>query len=65
MCLSLVSILLSGYLYYINKKNYNSILDKINYEDENNDEKKNNINIEMPSIQNKQNKNYNELFEEN
>ena len=65
MCLSLVSILLSGYLYYINKKNYNSILDKINYEDENNDEKKNNINIEMPSIQNNQNKNYNELFEEN
>ena len=64
MAMSCVSILTSGYLYYINNTKYNFILNRINYEDENKDEKKNNINIEMPNIQNN-NKNYDELIEEN
>ena len=67
MIVSCVSILLSGYLYYINNTKYNYILNQINYEDENSGEKNNiinNINIEIPNITNKSNKNYNELEEE-
>ena len=64
MIISFVSVLISGYLYFINSTKYNHILNRINYEDENNDEKKNNINIEIPNIQNN-NKNYNQLEEEN
>ena len=64
MTISFVSVLISGYLYFINSTKYNHILNRINYEDENNDEKKNNINIEIPNIQNN-NKNYNQLEEEN
>ena len=64
MIISIISVLLSGYLYHINKVKYNHILNRINYEDENNDDQKNSINIEMPNIQNN-NKNYNELEEEN
>ena len=67
MIVSCVSILLSGYLYYINNTKYNYILNQINYEDENSREKNNiinNINIEIPNITNKSNKNYNELEEE-
>ena len=60
---SFISVLLSGYLYYINMTKYNYILNKINYEDEIGGEKSNiiNNNIEMPNIKNK---NYNELEEE-
>ena len=68
MGVSFLNILLSGYLYYVNNKKYNYILNRINYEDENSNEKNNkinNINIEIPSILNKNNKNYNELEEEN
>ena len=64
MIISFVSVLISGYLYFINSTKYNHILNRINYEDENNDEKKNNINIEIPNIQNN-NKNYDQLEEEN
>ena len=67
MIVSCVSILLSGYLYYINNTKYNYILNQINYEDENSREKNNiinKINIEIPNITNKSNKNYNELEEE-
>ena len=61
---SFVAILLSGYLYYINKTYYKKILNEVSYEDEirgNGD-----INIEIPEIKNNENskKNYNELEEE-
>ena len=64
--MTLISIVLSGYLYVINIHKYNYILNRINYDDEITDEKNknfnsNNINIEIPDIQNK---NYNELDEE-
>ena len=63
--MTFISIILSGYLYFINITKYNYILNRINYDDEITDEKNknfnSNINIEIPDIQNK---NYNELDEE-
>jgi MFS family permease len=61
---SLITILLSGYLYYINKVYYKKILNLINYEDEVNDN--GNMNIEIPNIGNSGNegKNFNGLEEE-
>ena len=60
---SLITILLSCYLYYINKVYYKKILNLINYEDEANDN--GNMNIEIPNIGNNGNeKNFNELEEE-
>ena len=60
-CFSLIFILLSGYLYYINNAYYKKILNLVTYEDEING----NINIEIPNIRNdKEKKNYNELEEE-
>ena len=60
---SLITILLSCYLYYINKVYYKKILNLINYEDEANDN--GNMNIEIPNIGNSGNeKNFNELEEE-
>jgi len=61
---SLITILLSFYLYYINKAYYKKILNLINYEDEVNHN--GNMNIEMPNVGNSGNegKNFNELEEE-
>jgi nitrate/nitrite transporter NarK len=61
---SLITILLSGYLYYINKVYYKKILNLINYEDEVNDN--GNMNIEIPNIGNSGNegKNFHGLEEE-
>ena len=64
---SLVSILVSGYLYYINENKYNKVLNMITYEDEisnNPGDKTNNINLNI-ELSNVQNKKYNELDEEN
>ena len=58
--MSIVTIILSGYLFYINKVYYKKILNLITYEDELNSN--GNMNIEMPNIIKK--KNYNELEEE-
>jgi MFS family permease len=58
--MSIVTIILSGYLFYINKVYYKKILNLITYEDELNSN--GNMNIEMPNIIQK--KNYNELEEE-
>jgi len=61
--ISLITILLSVYLYYINKANYKRILNSINYEDEVNGN--GNMNIEIPNIGNgNEGKNFNELGEE-
>ena len=59
--ISLITILLSFYLYYINKTYYKKILNLVSYEDETNGRE--NMNIEIPNI-NARNKNYNELEEE-
>ena len=61
--ISILTILLSAYLYYINKAYYKKILNLVTYEDEiNNNE---NINIEMQNVGNSnQKKNYCELEEE-
>lgn len=62
--ISLITILLSGYLYYINKEYYKKILNLVTYEDELSGN--GNINIEIPEIKNisKEKKNYNQLEEE-
>ena len=59
--ISTVTILLSIYLYYINKKYYKKILNLVSYDDEIGGN--NNNNIEMPNIVNEK-KNYNVLEEE-
>jgi hypothetical protein len=59
--ISIVTILLSIYLYYINKKYYKKILNLVTYDDEIGGN--NNNNIEMPNIVNEK-KNYNVLEEE-
>ena len=61
--ISIITISLSIYLYYINKVYYKKILNLVIYEDEINNNS--NINIEIPDIQNNNIKrNYNELEEE-
>jgi MFS family permease len=59
--ISIVTILLSIYLYYINKKHFKKILNLVTYDDEIGGN--NNNNIEMPNIVNEK-KNYNVLEEE-
>ena len=58
--MSIITIILSGYLFYINKVYYKKILNLITYEDELNSN--GNMNIEISNIIHK--KNYNELEEE-
>ena len=60
--ISIIHIILSFYLYYINKVNYKKILNSVSYDDENAD---GNTDIELPNIRiGKNKKNYNELEEE-
>jgi len=62
--ISLITILLSGYLYFINKTYYKKKLNLVTYEDELSGNE--NINIEIPDIKNNsdEKKKYNELEEE-
>ena len=59
--ISIITIVLSSYLYYINKAYYKKILNLVNYDDEIGENAKNNI--EMPNIVNEK-RSYNELEEE-
>ena len=60
--ISILKILLSVYLYYINKAYYKKRLNLVNYEDEISGNAK--INIEIPNIDKNKKKNYTELEEE-
>ena len=60
--ISILTILLSVYLYYINKAYYKKRLNLVNYEDEISGNAK--MNIEIPNIDKNKKKNYTELEEE-